>query len=160
MYTQAPNHSAARKTVDDLPAADEHPQRHLYALPELKNPTLQKRPDVANIPPPDTQIIQKIAIYGYEVLDGSRAVAQLGSWITRDVAEQLRSIRAARTERRTLYRDHRRRVPVPGRVHLSQVSSRVAEATVVLQTEARSTAVAIRMEFFHQRWRVTVLAVL
>lgn len=160
MCPQALKRSVVRRTVANHPLADERPQRHLHALPELTNLTAQKRPDAADIPPPDTQIIQKIAIYGYEVLDGSRAVAQLGSWITRDVAEQLGSIRAARTERRTLYRDHRRRVPVPGRVHLSQVSSRVAEATVVLRTETQSTAVAIRMEFFHQRWRVTVLAVL
>lgn len=160
MYSPAPHSSTARKTVADLPLPAEHRQRHLRALPERENPLARKHFDAAHIPPPDAQLIQKIALYGYEVLDGSRTVAQLGSWITRDVAEQLRSIRAARTERRTLYRDHRRCVPVPGRVHLSQVSNHVVEATVVLRTEARATAVALRLEFFHQRWRVTVLAVL
>ncbi|QIM18009.1 hypothetical protein G7066_03740 [Leucobacter coleopterorum] len=105
-------------------------------------------------------MIQKLAIYGYEALDGSRSIAQLGAWITRGVVEQLTSRRAAWTERRSLYRDNRRLVPVPGKVHLSQLSNRVAEATVVVQTEVRSTAIAIRLEFLHQRWRATDLTVL
>lgn len=152
--------SLALKPVLALAPHDSHPKRHLHAVPRLKGFQDHQRLPSDDIPPPDSRMIQKLAIYGYEALDGSRSIAQLGAWITRGVVEQLTSRRAAWTERRSLYRDNRRLVPVPGKVHLSQLSNRVAEATVVVQTEVRSTAIAIRLEFLHQRWRATDLTVL
>lgn len=160
MYPRAFNGSIVTKRTADMSAEHAITKRHLHAVPQVKAPPARDLSFAEDIPPPDSHMIQKLAIYGYEVLDGSRTVAQLGCWITRDVAEELTARRAARTERRTLYKDNRRFVPLPGSVHLSQVSSRVAEATVILQTEVRATAVAIRLEFLHKRWRATVLTVL
>lgn len=137
-------------------------RQHLHAVPPLKHvplpvPLLSEE---LSIPPPDHQVIRTLAVYGFEVLDGSRSVAQLGAWITREVADQLIARRTARTERRTLYRDERRTVPVPGPVHLSLSSPIVAEATVVLQTGERFTAVAMRLEYLREKWRATNLTVL
>lgn len=154
------NGSAALKPILELRQLEPRPKRHLHPLPSLKSSPEPEPTLAGDIPPPDVRMIQKLAIYGYEVLDGSRTVAQLGAWVTRSVVEQLTSRRAAWTERRSLYRDYRRLVPIPGRVHMSQVSKRAAEATVVIQTEVRSTAVAIRLEFSHQRWRATDLTIL
>ncbi|QIM15237.1 hypothetical protein G7067_00515 [Leucobacter insecticola] len=137
-------------------------RQHLHAVPTLKHtqiPTPPK-PEELPIPPPDPRIVRMIAIYGYEVVDGSRSVTQLAAWITREVADHLTSRRAARTERRTLYRDERRTVPVPGPVHLSLSSAKTAEAAVVLQTGARFTAVAVRLEYLREKWRATNLTVL
>lgn len=160
MSLYAVSGSSALKPVHELRYPNPRPKRHLHALPSLKSPPAKHPPTAEDIPPPDLRMIQKLAVYGYEVLDGSRSVTQLGAWISRGVAAQLTSRRAAWTERRSLYRDYRRLVPIPGRVHFSQVSSRVAEATVVVRTEMRSTAVAIRLEFSHRRWRATDLTVL
>lgn len=140
---------------------DTRPRRHLHAIPAPRSPRdvvpLRAAPD---IPLPDLNIVRRLAIYSYEVLDGTRSVAQMGGWITREVAEQLSARRSARTERRTLYRDDRRSVPTPGPVHLSRPAPLVTEITIVLRTEARSMAVAMRLEYVRDRWRATELTLL
>lgn len=149
------------------------PRRHLHAVPPPGTAPVSTVPRPAapvsaapvpaaalDIPLPDLAVVRLLAVYSYEILDGSRAVAQLGGWITREVAEHLMARRAARTERRTLTRDTRRSVPVPGPVHLSRPSPLVTEVTIILTTPARSTAVAMRLEYLRQRWRATALTVL
>lgn len=151
----------------DHPAETKSPQhprtrRHLHAVPAPKplRATEIPRSPAPDIPPPDLNIVRLLAVYSFEILDGSRAVSQLGGWITREVAEHLTQRRAARTERRTLTRDDRRTVPTPGPVHLSRPSPRVTEVTIVLRTEVRATAVAMRLEYLRERWRATNLTVL
>ncbi|UOQ61661.1 Rv3235 family protein [Leucobacter rhizosphaerae] len=162
---------------DTSPAVRAVPRRHLHAVPPPGPARISTVPRPAapvplapvpaplpaaalDIPPPDLSVVRLLAVYSYEILDGSRAVGQLGGWITREVAEHLTARRAARTERRTLTRDTRRSVPVPGPVHLSRPSPLVTEVTIILTTPARSTAVAMRLEYLRQRWRATTLTVL
>ena len=140
--------------------------RHLRAVP-ARSPAPPRGPAGAaaaaegqEVPPPSAALVRRLAVAAFEVLDGSRAVAQLGGWITEEVARELAARRAARTERRTLYHDDRRRVPAPGRVHLCRPAPRVAEAVVVLRVGSRATAVALRLEFRRERWRATGLTVL
>lgn len=137
-------------------------RRHLHAVPDPKPYRVAEIPrsSTPEIPAPDLNIVILLAVYSYEILDGSRAVSQLGGWITREVAEHLTERRAARTERRTLTRDDRRAVPVPGPVHLSRPSLLVTEVTIVLRTDVRATAVAMRLEYLRERWRATNLTVL
>ncbi|MFV0434463.1 MAG: Rv3235 family protein [Leucobacter sp.] len=104
--------------------------------------------------------IQRLALYAFEVLEGIRSVAHLGSWITPEVACALAERRAARTERRSAYRDERRTVPTPGRTHVSRPRPDVLEATVVLHALSRATSVVLRFEYLRERWRATVLHVL
>jgi hypothetical protein len=114
----------------------------------------------ADVPPPAVMTIQKLALYAFEALEGSRSVAQLGGWITREVAAALLERRAARTERRTLYRDARRVVACPGPAHIDRPLPHIIEATVVLYAEPRSRSVALRLEHNGSRWRATDLTVL
>ena len=166
MASQSPRRAQPSRTAPVAPAPDPvgtpQARRHLHAVPAAgpRRETASSRAAPLDIPPPDLTIVRLLAVYSYEILDGSRAVAQLGGWITRDVAEQLTARRAARTERRTLYRDTRRSVPIPGPVHLSRPAPLVTEVTVVLTTEVRSTAVAMRLEYLRKRWRATELTVL
>lgn len=152
------DHPAEPNTAPQRPSR----RRHLHAVPDPKPPRAAEisRSSPPEIPAPDLNIVRLLAVYSYEILDGSRAVSQLGGWITREVAEHLTERRAARTERRTLTRDDRRAVPVPGPVHLSRPSLLVTEVTIVLRTEARATAVAMRLEYLRERWRATNLTVL
>ena len=161
-------HSAkiAQPIIDHLTETEspEHTRnrRHLHAVPApkpLRAAEISRSP-VPDIPAPDLNIVRLLAVYSFEILDGSRAVSQLGGWITREVAEHLTQRRAARTERRTLTRDDRRTVPIPGPVHLSRPSPMVIEVTIVLRTEVRATAVAMRLEYLRERWRATNLTVL
>ncbi len=138
-------------------------RRHLHAVAKPSRRRSEAALDAsseADIPPPSPRLVQKLGLYAFEALDGTRVVAQLGGWITAEVAAQLLERRAARTERRTLYRDQRRTVPVPGRVHVNRPFPHIAEAVVVLDTGVRSTAIAIRLEFIRQRWKATELTVL
>lgn len=113
-----------------------------------------------DLPPPDARVIQKLALYAFEVLEGARSATQLGTWILPDVAAQLTERRARRVEQRTLCKDSRRVISVPGPVHIGRPAPDVVEATVVLHAEPRSTPVALRFEYLRERWRVTELTVL
>ncbi|WP_336659076.1 Rv3235 family protein [Leucobacter sp. USHLN153] len=110
--------------------------------------------------PPPNVFIQKLALIAYEVLEGRRSIGQLGAWITPEVAADLRARRALRMERECLTGDRRQRVASPGRAHSSRPAPEVVESTVVLHSEPRSTAVALRFEQRGQRWRATHLTVL
>lgn len=147
------------------PAAPERsaPARHLHAVPALLASAHRAPAEPGSdeaIPAPSAQLIQKLALYAFEALEGTRAIAQLGGWVTPEVVQHLRERRAARTERRTVYRDERRIVATPGRAHIGRPLPHVVEATVVLYAQPRSCAVALRFEHVAGRWRATDLTVL
>lgn len=148
-----------------VPATPEHsgPSRHLHAVPALAASTSGAPAEAGSddtIPAPPAQLIQKLALYAFEALEGDRAIAQLGGWITPEVVQQLRERRAVRTERRNVYRDERRIVATPGRAHIGRPLPHIVEATVVLYAQPRSCAVALRFEHIAGRWRTTDLTVL
>ncbi|WP_058594242.1 Rv3235 family protein [Leucobacter chromiiresistens] len=116
--------------------------------------------DAPAVPPPPEALVQRLAVYAFEVIDGVRSVAQLGSWVTPEVAAALTARRTLHAERATLTRDRRRRTATPGRAHLAAPLPHVIEATVVLHLETRSTVAAIRLEHLRDRWRATDITVL
>ncbi|WP_125098736.1 Rv3235 family protein [Leucobacter chromiireducens] len=142
---------AAQDPATPLPPAD---TAHIAAAPSLQLvPT-------AEPPPLSPAAVQRIALSAFEVLEGSRAIAQLAGAVSLEVARQLRFLRALRTERRTLHRDARRIVASPGPPHLSSPREGVVDAAVVLHTPGRAYAVALRFELRSQHWRATHLTVL
>ena len=109
---------------------------------------------------PAKKAIQALALYAFEVIEGKRTIAQLAGTITPEVRIELQKRRAARTERRTLFQDHRLLVPIPGPVHVCRPCSTVIEAAVALHAPERTIAVALRLELTAERWRATHLTVL
>ena len=145
------------------PGTAQPPPRHLR---RAENPDLYFN-EVAfdtstptDVPAPEPKVIQKLALYAFEVLEGVRSIAQLASWVTPAVATTLVSRRAARTERRTLYSDHRRVVATPGPVHLDRPVPHVIEAALVLHAVPRTLPVAMRLEFRNRQWQITELVVM
>lgn len=104
--------------------------------------------------------IQRFALYAFEIVEGSRSIAQLSSWISGAVIAKLHECRSGRTQQRSLCKGKRRIVPVPGPVHQHQPEPGVVEAAVVLRAEPRSTVVALRFEFLRGRWLATDVTVL
>lgn len=130
------------------------PQPRLRAVPPLPA-------DGPPEPPPiSPRTIQRLAVCAFEVLEGIRTVRQLGAWISFEVAEEMHERRAARTARRSLYRDDRRVVPIPGPARIDRPRPDAIEATVVLRMQPRAVAVAIRLEVVRQRWQAIALTVL
>ncbi|MFT4231960.1 MAG: Rv3235 family protein [Leucobacter sp.] len=148
-----PRVSADRDRPDHDSRVVPHPSRYL-------DRTAFDTSTETDVPAPSAAVIQKLALYAFEVIEGSRAVAQLGGWITHGVAAALRERRAIGTERRTLYRDSRRVVACPGPAHLDRPMPHIVEATVVLYAEPRSRSVLLRFEHSGGRWRATDLTVL
>lgn len=139
----------------------------LVAVPPLQLPPEPAAPPQAmdfaaasTIPDPSLRFLGALAVQGFEVLDGTRTVMQLAGAVTLELAAHLGQVRAARHERRQLYRDTRRVVPQLGRIHLCRVADRASEASVVLHLEHRTHAVAIRLEWSRERWRASSLTVL
>lgn len=139
------------------------PPRHLRPVEPLNSHFNQVAFDTSqptDVTAPEPQVLQRLALYAFEALEGVRAVAQLAGWITPAVATSLLERRAARTERRTLYRDSRRIVATPGPVHIDRPAPHVIEATLALHAVPRTLPVAMRLEHRERRWRVTALVVL
>ncbi|WP_053387130.1 Rv3235 family protein [Leucobacter japonicus] len=120
---------------------------------------IPSQPDQAPEAPP-AAIVQKLALFAFEVLEGMRSASQIATWITPGVVAALQSRRALRAERECVTRDRRRRVAVPGPAHLCRPLPQVVEASVVLHLDSRSTAVALRFEHRDDRWRATDITVL
>lgn len=111
-------------------------------------------------PDPSAHFVRALATHAFEAVEGLRSIAQLGAALSVGAARQLALQRNALSERRQVYRDQRRCVPSPGRMRLCRVMPYVSEATVVLHTEHRSHAVAMRLEWIHGRWRASEVHVL
>lgn len=124
------------------------------APPDAASPAARLRPVL------DSSIIGRIAVFAFEVVEGTRQVGQLGKWITAKVADELAGLRSLNVERRSLFRDHRRVVPSVVRVRATAPALRVIEASVVLMTPSRARAVALRFEVFRGRWQATSITVL
>lgn len=124
-----------------------------------REPQTAQPPEHAQ-PPLEVTTVAQLAVYAVEILEGSRPATHLSTWVTEEVARGLLERRALRQERRAIYRDTRRSVPRPGRVHVSRPFAQVAECAVTMHTQARSFAVALRLEHQGTRWRVTCLTVL
>ncbi len=112
------------------------------------------------IPDPSARFVRALAAQAFEAVEGLRSISQLGAALSVGAARQLAQQRNALRERRQMYRDQRRCVPSPGRMHLCRVHEGVAEASVVLHTEHRSHAVALRLEWVHGRWRASEIHVM
>lgn len=109
---------------------------------------------------PSPLLIRTIALCAVEVLEGLRPVTQLGGRVTPEVLESVLAQRRLRLERQAVYRMKQRIVPSPGAVVQSRPGDFSVEAVVVMHTEARSFAVALRLEYIRGRWRATQLHVL
>lgn len=161
-----PTTGAAQRNAPDpsitTAASPTHSTPHTSANRTAK-PRLELVPDDASQPVAPrlpASAVQRIALSAFEVLEGSRAIAQVASSVTLEVARHLRVRRALRTEQRTLHRDARRIVASPGRPHMTSPREGVVDAVVVLHTPGRAYAVALRFELRARQWRATHLTVL
>ena len=146
-------------TAPPRPAPFSAPTRaHLTAVPPLEDRAAGS--DACGLPGPEIRHIAAIAVHAFEALAGMRPVAQLGNAVTWRLATQLGRVRAARMERRSLTRDARHSTPRLGRVLTSRPTPHAVEAAVVLHTNRRTHAVAMRLEWIDDRWRATELTVL
>lgn len=85
-----------------------------------------------------------------EVLSGARPVSQLAGWTSEPLQADLARIAAAITVRTpSQVRSVRVSEPRPG----------AAEVSAVVSRRGRMSALALRMEFVQERWRVTTLQV-
>lgn len=144
---------------DRDPRPDPTPQPRLRAArPPLSRGDDPVRP--APPPPPPEAAIQRLALLAFEIVEGHRPLAQLGGLVAPEVIESLRRHRLMRGEHRSLCRDLRRVVPVPGRPRIDRPLPGVIECAVVLRAEPRATAVALRFEVRRHRWQATHVTVL
>jgi len=140
-------------TFDEVPSASPRPQRHLNAVPA-------RAAEGTHVPEPSDGFLRGLAAQAYEVVEGVRNLAQLGHMITVGASRQLQIQRSAMVERRSIYRDRHSRLVRMGRVRICRVLPEVVEATVVLHSDRRVHAVALRLEWMHARWRACEVTVL
>ena len=112
------------------------------------------------IPDPQDRFVRRLATLCFEAVEGLRGIHEIGTMLSMGAARQLAVQRTAHRERREAQLDRRRCIASPGRLRLCRVFPHVAEATVVLHTEHRSHAVALRLEWAHGRWRASEIYVM
>lgn len=160
-------------------ASSPHPARirHLTPVPPLHDEEVTDRwPALVAVPPlPATRLgsdptsgipelrsdyVQTLAAMIFEVVEGARTVTQLGASITLEAARQLGLLRSARQDQMTVLRQRPRLISRTGPVRIDRPRPGIAEAASVVYAGSRGRAVALRLEWIHQRWRVTEVAVL
>lgn len=109
---------------------------------------------------PSQNLIQSLAVQAYEVVEGLRTVAQLGGAITLSAARQLSIVRSARLNQQAVVPSLAPQSAAPGPTRVTRLSAHIIEGVGVVFTGTRARAVAMRLEWVHQRWRATDLTVL
>lgn len=106
-------------------------------------------------------LIATLAGGALEVIAGMRDVDQLARWLAEEPYKNL-VLRANLAARARSARSRPARQPA---YHLRRLlcdspADGVVEATVIVATETRTRAIALRLEGYDRRWRATSLAVL
>ena len=112
------------------------------------------------IPAPGPRFVRLLAAHAFEAVEGVRSITQLGGALSVGAARQLAMQRNALRERSAVYRDTRQCIASPGRMRLCRVLPHIAEASVVVHTDRRAHAVALRLEWVHSRWRASEIHVM
>jgi hypothetical protein len=96
-----------------------------------------------------------------EILAGARELEQIARWVTDDVYRNLlkRVIISARARRATGRAVHRPNISI-GSTSICEPADGVIEAVVIVNSKARTRAVAVRLEGLDGRWRATAIHVL
>ncbi|WP_299040014.1 Rv3235 family protein [uncultured Pseudokineococcus sp.] len=120
------------------------------------DPVVAARPTSDTDLPDPTPVCATLASAVVEVLAGRRPVAQLTRWTTMDVQEGLtrrlalaNRLRPARSQRAAVVR----------RVRITHPADGVVEAAAVVHDTHRVRAIALRLEGWDTRWRLTALEI-
>jgi hypothetical protein len=96
-----------------------------------------------------------------EILEGVRAVSQVGGLVTEEIYQRLKERSAAQARERF---GAKNRKPWPNikvtRIHHEFTTPNVVQAVVLLSNEKRTRAAAIRLEGRNHRWIATAVSVL
>jgi hypothetical protein len=96
-----------------------------------------------------------------EVLEGVRTVSQLAGLVTEDIYQRLKTRSAASARDRF---SNEKQLPWPNikvsRIHHEYTRENLVQSAVLLSTDKRTRAVAIRLEGRHGRWVATAITVL
>lgn len=143
--------------------------RHRFAvLPSVAESRATEAPAPRSDEPPATTrdqdpavLCADLALCIVEILAGARPLDQIARWVSDAVFVDLlrRTVIAARTRAVTAQEARRPRVRV-GTPLLSRPADGVVDAVVVVHQQARSRAIALRLERHRARWRATVVTVL
>ncbi len=114
----------------------------------------------SDLPDPE-QFVRNMVRAALEVLAGVRSPEQLVRWFSEDAFRRL----VTRANLSARARSARGLVPTRpvfdiGSVRMSHPCATAVEATVVVTSAGRTRGVAIRLDEFRGRWRVSTLAVL
>jgi hypothetical protein len=127
---------------------------------EMGSATQLEKVEQKELPDPVEQL-KYLAPAVMEVLEGVRSVAQLGGMVTEDIYQLLKSRSAAKARDRF---SNDKKLPWPNikvsRIHHEYTKSNLVRAVILLTTDKRTRAVAIRLEGRHRRWVATAITVL
>lgn len=114
----------------------------------------------ADLPDP-RPLVENLTRFVVEILAGARELEQIARWVTDDVYRTLLKRQAISARARAA---RGRAVVRPafaiGSVMLCEPRDGIIEAVVVVNSRARSRAVAIRLEGLDRRWRASAIHVL
>jgi hypothetical protein len=153
-------HRAAK--ITSMPSIQHTPIKRARAYdPLLENeedfPTAE---EIAALPDP-TPLLPAIATLVVEVIAGARSVDQMAALVSDQVYEKLRA-KVTQKNRAEALNGRPALLPKFAVTKVKADSPRpgVIESVVLVSTQARTRAVAIRLEPIHKRWRATSVSVL
>lgn len=101
-----------------------------------------------------------LAVACLEILSGTRRSESIARWVDRELLAKIdhrAQLRAEVAPSKPVRDLGPARVLQPGRTQVCRVTDDVAEVTVIVRTQNRFRAVAIRLELLTTRWTMTAL---
>ena len=138
----------------------ELPARVLPARPHHDDYFAHQPTERTHLPDPQP-LLENLTRCVIEILAGARELEQIARWVTDDVYRNLlkRVVISARARRATGRAVHRPTISI-GSTSICEPADGVVEAVVIVNSRARSRAVAVRLEGLDGRWRATAIHVL
>ena len=116
--------------------------------------------EIKELPDPVEQL-KYLAPAVMEVLEGVRSIAQLAGMVTEDIYQLLKSRSAAKARDRF---SNDKKLPWPNikvsRIHHEYTKANLVQSVVLIRTDKRTRAIAIRLEGRRGRWVATAITVL
>lgn len=151
-------HRAAKLTI--MPGLQHTVKRKVRSVdPLLDDDYRLTKEDVEAMPDP-APLLPAIATMVIEVIAGTRSLDHMSNLVSEQVYDRLRSKIHQRTRPEAGARPPLMPKFAVGKIRTDSPSIGVIESVVLINTQQRTRAVAIRLEPIHKRWRATSVSVL
>jgi hypothetical protein len=148
--------------MEDIVSAKLTPNRSNTPATNRDADFFEPQPTPTHQLPDARSTVERLALVACEILAGTRAIEQIGRWVSEDVYRMLaeRAIAARRARARRMETQSVRPHIVVASTRVSEPRDGIIEGVSIVTIGHRTRAVCIRLEGLDHRWRASALALI